>query len=301
MSFYNPNRIPMSPARSLLESSLAIDTNVIPENTNVKQENLITKPINVIEQNKKPLTKEQQEKFYYAMVNLEAKINEDLGFRWWKKYIGGAFWNQISTPINLSITLLTAITTAQTTSNGGFISENTYKSLSITTLIISVLNTFFKPNTKMTQNIEDMNEWTKLGCIFEEIFYREEDIVKKLEDYKKLQMRISELKYKESPEKQNFVTDLIHACCLKTFLRDNRLYINPRKAEIKRIKLLKEEEKKKALKANHVENSDTNSNDSTIPQHNENPNEHPSEIVNNEDINKSINNEDIELKTIKTL
>ena len=121
------------------------------------------------------------------MKNLEEKINEDLGFKWWKKYIAGAWWNQISTPMNLSITLLTAITTAQTTSSG-FLPEDVYKGISIATLIISVLNTFFKPSAKMSENMKDMNDWTKLGGIFEEIYYRgNEDIAKKIDDYKKLQ------------------------------------------------------------------------------------------------------------------
>jgi len=87
-----------------------------------------------------------------------------------------------------------------------------------------------------------MNEWTKLGGVFEEIYYRgNADIAKKIEDYKKLQMKINELKYTESPEKQNFVTDVIHVVSLKTCLKDNDKYINPRKEEIREMK----EEKKK--------------------------------------------------------
>lgn len=160
------------------------------------------------------------------MNNLEEKINKDLGVKWWKKYIGGALWNQISTPMNLSITLLTAITTAQTTSSG-FLSENVYKATSIATLIISVLNTFFRPNVRMTENIKDMNEYTKLGCEFELIYYRgDEDIDKKIEDYKKVLMKLNELKFSESPEKQNFITDIIHLIALKTCLKYNKNYID---------------------------------------------------------------------------
>ena len=43
-------------------------------------------------------------------------INQDIGFSWWKRYIAAAFWANISTPLNLGITLLTAITTGQAAS-----------------------------------------------------------------------------------------------------------------------------------------------------------------------------------------
>ncbi len=199
---------------------------------------------------------------FEIMKNLEEKINEDLGFKWWKKYIGGAFWNQIATPMNLSITLLTAVTTAQTTSNG-FLPESIYKGISVATLVISVLNTFFRPNAKMTENIKDMNEWTKLGSEFELIYYRgNEDLKKKIEDYKKLLMKMNDLKFSESPEKQNFITDLIHVIALKTCLKYNSNYINPRRKEVKEmIKQKKMEatqqkkdtnEKNKAVELNEI-------------------------------------------------
>jgi len=47
---------------------------------------------------------------------LEKKIDEDLGYNYYKKYIAASFWAQISLPINLVITFITAITTAQATS-----------------------------------------------------------------------------------------------------------------------------------------------------------------------------------------
>ena len=37
-------------------------------------------------------------------------LNKNIGTYWWKKYITTAFWKNISTPINLSITILTALT-----------------------------------------------------------------------------------------------------------------------------------------------------------------------------------------------
>jgi hypothetical protein len=39
------------------------------------------------------------------------RLNYDIGYYWWKIYFYSAFWNHISTPINVAITILTTITT----------------------------------------------------------------------------------------------------------------------------------------------------------------------------------------------
>ncbi len=83
---------------------------------------------------------------------LERKIDTDLGYYFWKKYIAAAFWSQVSTPLNLSITLLTAITTAQTNS-GGFLSLTAARDISIVTLLLTVLNTFFTPLDQLNKNL----------------------------------------------------------------------------------------------------------------------------------------------------
>jgi hypothetical protein len=57
---------------------------------------------------------------------LENKIDQDLGFYFWKRYTAAAFWTQISTPINLLITLMTALTTAQSASSN-ILPEEAYK------------------------------------------------------------------------------------------------------------------------------------------------------------------------------
>lgn len=52
---------------------------------------------------------DEQKKF----INfLENKLNVDIGFYYWKRYVAGSFWAQLATPINLAITLMTALTTA---------------------------------------------------------------------------------------------------------------------------------------------------------------------------------------------
>lgn len=52
---------------------------------------------------------------YLHLVSVEDNLDKLLGFYYWKRYIAAAFWSNLSTPINLAITLMTAMTTAQAT------------------------------------------------------------------------------------------------------------------------------------------------------------------------------------------
>jgi len=61
---------------------------------------------------------------------IENKLDKEIGFYYWKRYIASAFWSNISTPINLSITLLTAITTGQATTEQ-LLPQNIYVNLSM--------------------------------------------------------------------------------------------------------------------------------------------------------------------------
>jgi len=167
---------------------------------------------------------------------LENKIDTDLGFYFWKKYIASAFWAQLSMPMNLTITLLTALTTAQATSNNNLLPTEVYVNISIATLIVTVLNTFFSPHSQMTKNIEIMKRWNALGAKFEETYYSEkkyDDIERSITDYKEIQWDVNDLRQLEGPDTTNFLTDLIHvvsACfCLKKYekwLDNDKLIMN---------------------------------------------------------------------------
>jgi len=158
------------------------------------------------------------------MNGLETKINTEIGYRFWKKYVNAAFWSYISLPINLSITMLTALSTGQATTNN-LLPKSLYINISLATLIISVLNTYFRPYVQMNQNIEYMNKWSVLGCQFEEIYYSEnktiEHIQSRITKYENVMKSINDLKKAEILETQNFLTDSIHLalrscyCCLK--------------------------------------------------------------------------------------
>jgi hypothetical protein len=161
----------------------------------------------------------------------EKKLDSDLGYCWWKRYVSAALWSNISTPINLAITLLTAVTTGQAASKD-LLSDSLYFKISVITLLISTLNTFFKPHNQMSINIDAMKKIAQIGNKFEKVFYTEArsnaDLEKKLSDYKSIHEELINYKNEEDPKNQNFFSDLIHylvlACGLKR--KDNWLELD---------------------------------------------------------------------------
>ena len=97
-------------------------------------------------------------------------INKNSGFYWWKRYTYAAIWSLSATPINLFITIFTALTTAQTTT-GSLLGDNTSALLGISTLVLSVVNTFFKPYNQLIVNQGLKEKWAEIGIEFESIYY----------------------------------------------------------------------------------------------------------------------------------
>lgn len=170
-----------------------------------------------------------QDNFQDAMKLIENRLNKDLGFSWWKKYIAVAFWSNISTPINLSITILTALTTAQATTDN-LLSQKTYVNISIATLILSVVNTFFRPHDQSATMVKMMNKFQSFGSTFEEIYYTDNndlnDYKRRFDAYTSLQSVINAYKNQDSsPETQNFVSDFIHMVARFTLLKKREEWI----------------------------------------------------------------------------
>jgi len=173
------------------------------------------------------------------VIFMESKLDIDIGYYYWKKYIASAFWSNISTPINLIITLLTAVTTAQTASSN-IVSDKTSINLSIAALIITALNTFFRPHTKMSSSIELMKKWVELGNDFEELYYTEHKYSTKsdfiIEKYKELQLRSNTLKESEGPDTMNWLTDLIHFISKKSCIKKYQRWLDTNKQIMKESK-----------------------------------------------------------------
>lgn len=168
-----------------------------------------------------------QKKIEQDILKIEKFLDSKIGFYWWKKYIAGAFWSNIATPINLFITLVTALTTGQAVTDS-LIPNDIYSILSITVLVVSTLNTFFRPHTQLMENVNEMQKWGEFGREYTNIFNNiEEDLTKseyerlkeKLKNYRMLEKKINDFMATQSNVQQNFVTDLIHIIARKTCLR----------------------------------------------------------------------------------
>ncbi len=158
-------------------------------------------------------TKSMQPPVYILMKKLEKKLNGELGDCWWKYYVAGAFWSNISTPINLAITLLSAVTAGQATTTN-MLSQNAFIKISIASLIISTLNTFFRPHGQLMSIMDSIKSVNELGFRFETIYYseceNESDYKRKYEGYTKILLDLNKFQQSLSPDQQNFFTDFIY-------------------------------------------------------------------------------------------
>lgn len=191
---------------------------------------------------------------------LENKLDRDIGNYYWKRYVAAAFWAQISTPVNLIITLLTAVTTAQATTQN-ILSEYIYQIVAITSLLITTLNTFFRPHTQLTYNTEMLQKWGEIGIEFEKVYYMylDEDYdydhvenmnAKQLENkiklYRVIQDKINNQRKNEGVGSINFITDLIFLISMNTCIRSYKCWLDhDKKIQLEaKAKTLKEKEKK---------------------------------------------------------
>ena len=163
------------------------------------------------------------------MLTLQGSLNLRIGTQAWKKYISAAFWNYISTPINFTITLFTALSAGQTGTNSTYLSEKQLFIMLFVSFLLSIINTFFKLKEKALLNYESSKKYDEFGATFEDIYYMplscEYDMNTKLTLYKKLQEEINKYSQKESIENVNYFTELIYIC-FHCFFEDNLKRIN---------------------------------------------------------------------------
>ena len=163
------------------------------------------------------------------MLTLQGNLNLRIGTQAWKKYISAAFWNYISTPINFTITLFTALTAGQTGTKSTYLSEKQLFIMLFISFLLSIINTFFKLKEKALLNYESSKKYDEFGAKFEEIYYmplsNDYDLKIKLAEYKILQEEINKYSQKESIEHVNYFTELIYICFYCLF-EDNLKRIN---------------------------------------------------------------------------
>jgi hypothetical protein len=147
---------------------------------------------------------------------LEHEINHLIGVRWWKPYASGAFWSNLATPLNLSISVLSMLTAGQA-SLSSFLAPSTVSVMSFSLFLLSLVNTFFTPHSRIADSISVMNDWRQFAHRFEKIYYSdrqtEEEIARRMREYRQLMMDMKE-HIKESPDKKNLFEDLIYFLCV---------------------------------------------------------------------------------------
>lgn len=215
-----------------------------PENT------IVTMPVAPAEETRAPPVQQVTPRTAEAQIVyvdfLENKLNSDIGWFYWKKYVAAAFWAQVSMPINLAITLMTALTTAQANAPN-LLPDQIYKNLTYVVLVLTVLNTFFRPHEKLQNNVKYMKEWGAIGIAFEKIYYSDiqnsaagavggamtrsgaqasANAARLAAEYGKLQDAANALRQKEGPDMINFFTDLIHIICYYTCMRKYRRWLD---------------------------------------------------------------------------
>lgn len=154
------------------------------------------------------------------------KLNEDIGINWWKYYTYCAFWSNISVPINLTITILTALTTGQT-ATGSLINNETSTIFGIVVLIVSIFNTFFRPTQQLNDNEELKKKWADLGTKFELIYYDKiQNLTQLIQQEKKVEELFKEVGTIKRETTNNYFIDLIFMMTKKLFIRDDITWIN---------------------------------------------------------------------------
>ena len=149
------------------------------------------------------------------------KINSDIGFYWWKRYIYSAFWSNISTPINLSIVVFTTLTTGQAATQT-LLTPETTTILSSVTLFVSIFNSFFKPYEQMTQNQKILQEWANIGEQFDEIYYdRVYTLTEKKERLVKLETLFKSMSSLKRANDNNYCIDFIYIFIRMICIRKN--------------------------------------------------------------------------------
>lgn len=190
---------------------------------------------------------------------LENKLDRDIGNYYWKKYVAAAFWAQISTPVNLIITLLTAVTTAQATSQN-ILSEYIYQIVAVSSLVITTLNTFFRPHSQLTYNTEMLQKWGEIGIEFEKVYYmyldedydyehienmKPKQLENKIKLYRTIQDKINNQRKNEGVGTINFITDLIFLISMNTCIRSYKCWLDhDKKIQLEsKAKMIKEKSK----------------------------------------------------------
>jgi hypothetical protein len=191
----------------LLDANTTVSQETVAQQTNSQTNLGIKDPAQMVSlvDNSTPL--------WGTMLTLQENLNLRIGTQSWKKYINAAFWNYISTPINFTITLFTAMSAGQTGTQSNYLSKDQLFYILFISFILSIINTFFKLKDKAIMNYDSLKKYQDFGADFEKIYFTNVQnntlLLKKYYCYLDLQSKLNTYESTGSIEQVNYITELI--------------------------------------------------------------------------------------------
>jgi hypothetical protein len=191
------------------------------------------------------------------MITIQKNLNERIGKCKWRKYITASIWNYVSTPINFTITLFTALSAGQTSAGTTYtyLTQNQLFYILFISFILSTINTFFKLKDKAILNYDSYKKYDKFGAEFESIYFtpisNNNDIKDRLGNYNILQQKLNDFVSEETIENVNYFSEVIF------FIIKNIRIINLQQTKInERLWILDGETKINSYKKDNIEVDD---------------------------------------------
>ncbi len=170
------------------------------------------------------MAEDEQKKFLrdrFLTRRLENKLDKMIGFCYWKTYVATTLYANISTPINLSITIFTALMTAHSSTSSSFISGDMNMKMNLATFLLSILNSYFTPQKEFNELNEYLMKWSNLGNEFEKTIYTSNTYEEKIKSYTTILDNAVSLYKEQYLKKRNFLTDLLHVLVRIIFMGSN--------------------------------------------------------------------------------
>ena len=140
---------------------------------------------------------------------LKNYLDFKIGYYYHDSYYNSWFWTNISMPINLALTISTALIAAQATSTGNFLSEHDYMVLSFATMILTTVNSYFKPQIKSMDSNVILTKWVELGYKLDNLLFENKTSEELYKDYRELFIDMHKQASSQSSNR-NFLTSWWH-------------------------------------------------------------------------------------------
>ena len=150
-----------------------------------------------------------KEEYDNKVAELKVYLDTWIGFYYHEQYYCTWFWTNISMPINLALTLSTALMAAQASSTSSLLSEHDYMILSFTTMILTTVNSYFKPQIKSMESNSVLTKWIELGYKLDDIIFSIKSIEDQYSSYKDLFVDMNKQAASQAGNR-NFLTSWWH-------------------------------------------------------------------------------------------